>query len=130
MKVPKQNPNPLSSCYYRKKPGLWEKDCHKKTVSASSAFSPLTSLSNALLTPNNGAPRNHRGSSQPSLFISSEKQLSRLGMNFFWHQSHTLSSTAVKQPLPRSMKVIQIVGVSEEPQQGPVSEPVPFRLGP
>ena len=29
MKVPKQNPNPPSSCYYCKKPGLWEKDCHK-----------------------------------------------------------------------------------------------------
>ena len=41
-----------------------------------------------------------------------------------------LSCTTIKQPLSRSTKTDQIVGISNEPQEIPVSEPIPFRLGP
>ena len=40
------------------------------------------------------------------------------------------NSTAVKQPLLQSTKTIQIVGISNEPQEVPVSEFIPFCLGP
>ena len=41
-----------------------------------------------------------------------------------------LNPTTIKQPLPRSTKIVQIVGISNEPQEVLVSEPIPFCLGP
>ena len=41
-----------------------------------------------------------------------------------------LDPTAIKQPLPQSTKTVQIVGITNEPQEVPVSEPVPICLGP
>ena len=41
-----------------------------------------------------------------------------------------INPTAIKQPLPQSTKAVQIVGIPSEPQQIPVSEPVPHCSGP
>ena len=40
-----------------------------------------------------------------------------------------LSPTTTKRPLPRCTKTVQIVGISNEPQEVPVSKPIPFCLG-
>ena len=51
------------------------------SLSTPDTFRPLTSLSNSLLTPSDGALRNYRGSSKSSLLIGLKKPLSRLEMN-------------------------------------------------
>ena len=52
-------------------------------LSAIGTFSFPTCLSMFLSLLNDGAPKDHRGSSQPSLLIGLEKYYSRLGMNLF-----------------------------------------------
>ena len=41
-----------------------------------------------------------------------------------------LYPTTIKQALPQGTKTVQIVGISNEPQNIPVSEQIPFCLGP
>ena len=41
-----------------------------------------------------------------------------------------INPPALKQPVPQSTKTVQIVGISDEPRQVPVSEPLPYCLGP
>lgn len=41
-----------------------------------------------------------------------------------------LNLTAIKQPLPWNAKTVQIVGIFNESQEVPVSEHIPFCLGP
>ena len=41
-----------------------------------------------------------------------------------------LSPATMKQLLLRSTKTVQLVGISNEPQEVPVPEPIPFCLGP
>ena len=47
-----------------------------------------------------------------------------------WHGSHTLGVQThyYKTPLPQSTKTVQIAGTSNELQEVPVSEPIPFCL--
>ena len=52
-------------------------------LSAVGTFSFPTCLSMFLPLLNDGAPKDHRGSSQPSFLIGLEKNYSRLGMNLF-----------------------------------------------
>lgn len=65
---------------------LKNQDTGKKAATNSSApdaVSPLTNLSSVLLIPKHWALRNKRGLSQFSVSTGSEKQPSRLGMNFY-----------------------------------------------
>ena len=41
-----------------------------------------------------------------------------------------LSPTTIKQPLHQRTKTVQTVGISNEPQEVPVSAPIPLYLGP
>ena len=41
-----------------------------------------------------------------------------------------LNLTTIKQPLPQSTKTVQVMGISNKPQQIPVPEPIHFSVGP
>lgn len=132
-KVPINNQNLLVSVIVAKSQDTGEE--FLINLSTSGDFGLLTSPSNILLIPNDGTPRNYRGSSHPSLLLGSEKPLSRLGrsLSLSWlnPEPHSvLSPAATKQSLPQSTKTVQIVRFSINPQQAPVSEMILFGLGP
>ena len=105
-------------------------------LSMSGAFSSLTSLSSVHPVPGDGAPSKYGGSSQSSLFIG--LNISPDGDEPFpvltdAGTAHSvLSPTTIdgKQSLPWSTNTVQIMGISNEPQKVPVSESIPFCLGP
>ena len=112
-------------------------DIGKDTVanlSTLGVFRPLTNLSSLLPGLNDGTQRNHTDCFQSSLLINLGN-ISPHGDEFSsssWHWT-TLPGpnlTTITQPVPFSPKTAQIVGISSEPQEGPVSSPVPFCLDP
>ena len=95
--------------------------------------SSLTNLSNLLPILQKGAPRNCRASS-PSSF-------NWLGETFLQTGDESLSilndtratflvfnTIIIKQPLPQNTKTVQMLDISNGPQEVPVSEFIPFCL--
>ena len=75
----------------------------------------LSGLCDILLIPSVGALRNYTGSSQSSCLISSEKSLSRLGMNLFVFIDTRAKLSLLNTPA-LDMKPVQIVEVFNKPQ--------------
>ena len=129
MKTPKQNQNPPSFYYYCEESGHWKEHCYKFK-----RFGCLQPSNQPFRRPPNSQ---WQGSEElqglfPILSTSLEKHFSRLRRSLLqsWHWSHTLHPTTVKQPPPQRTETVQIVGLSNDPQEVPVSERVPFCLGP
>lgn len=130
-KVPINNQNLLVSVIVAKSQDTGEE--FLINFSTSGDFGLLTSPSNILLIPNDGTPRNYRGSAHPSLLLGSEKPLSRLGtsLSLSWLKPEphaVLSPAATKQSLPQSTNTVQIVRFSHKPPTS--SEMILFGLGP
>lgn len=97
-------------------------------------FNPLTSLSNVLPILSDGAPRNYRGCFHSSLLISLRNVFSgwgRISSHPNWHQSRTLGTLPnCYKSSAWSTQTDEIMGISNEPQEVSVSEPIPLCLGP
>lgn len=107
-------------------------DTARKTatnLNSPGAFTPLTNLSNVLI-PNDRTPRNSKGFGKS--FPLHRETMLQIGDKPFSVLTDTratfsvLISITIKQPLPPSTKAVQTVGVSNKPQQVPVSTPIPF----
>ena len=134
MKAPKQKQNPPSFYYYCKQPGHWNRNCYKFK-----GFRHLQPSNQHFQHPPNsqyGALRNYSSSSQSSLLISLEKYFFQIGDEIFLVLIDTgatlsgLHPTVIKQPLSWNTKTVQIVGICTKHQEFPVSELIPFCLGP
>ena len=123
-------PNPPSFCYC-KEPGHWKKYCYKSKyfqLSNKSFQHPPNSQwwgSKELQGLFPILPLNQLGETVLQIWDGSLLILTDTAATL-----SVLNPTTIKQPLPRSTNTVQTVGISNEPQEVPVPEPIPCCLGP
>lgn len=120
--------------HYYQEPGRWKRDCHKFKHFRCSQ--PSNETSHQL---SQGPPKGWGSKELPRLFpILSLNWLGEVSLQIGKETIYILDTGAtlsmlnptVKKSLPHSNKTVQIVGISNTPQQVNLSEPIPFCLDP
>ena len=128
-KAPEWNQNVPSFCYFCKELGHGKIDCYNckmpSALTVSSILPILRLLRNEALQglisifPLNWFGETFLQIGDESLSVLADVRATLLVLN----------PITVKQPQPQRTRTVPVVGISNEPKEDPVSEPIPFCLG-